>query len=457
MSSADAEERAPQAGWLAAALRVLDVMGMPALATLLAFLGGALIILVTSGSIQTVIAAYAGMINGAFFKTRGFSETLVAMTPYVFLGLGLAVGFKAGLFNIGVEGQFYIGAISAVWAGLLFPGLPAIVYLPLVLLAGALGGAIWAGIPGILKARTGAHEVITTMMMNYVAFRLTEFLVSVPLRDTHSSAVQTLRVSPNAELWSLWQIPERLADPLNALGVGIFFALIGLAVSRWVLARRGMAERLATPARRRWGVVGMALATGVVVMFGLPILSRFWWPLNDQYDRLHIGFIIALFAAAVVWWLLYKTTLGFEMRTVGANPDAARYAGITISRNIVITMGISGALAGLAGTSEVLGVSICRCLPLFFSSGYGFDSIALALLAKNNPIGILAGAFLFGAMRNGADLMELNSGVSKYIISLIQALVLLFVAAPAMVRYLLRMPPPRKMEAEAPLTRGWGA
>jgi simple sugar transport system permease protein len=171
---------------------------------------------------------------------------------------------------------------------------------------------------------------------------------------------------------------------------------------------------------------------------------------------MHIGFLIALVTAGAVWWLMFKTTLGFEMRMVGANPDAARYAGINISRNIVVTMAISGALAGVAGTTEVLGVSICRCLPLFFSSGYGFDSIALALLAKNNPIGILLGSFLFGAMRNGADLMELNSGVSKYVISTIQALVLLFVAAPAMVRYLLRMRGAQKLEEQAPLTRGWG-
>jgi simple sugar transport system permease protein len=143
------------------------------------------------------------------------------------------------------------------------------------------------------------------------------------------------------------------------------------------------------------------------------------------------------------------------MRTVGANPDAAKYAGINTARNIIITMLISGGLAGVAGTIEVLGVSICRCLPLFFSSGYGFDSIAIALLAKNNPIGIVFGAFLFGAMRNGADLMELNSGVSKYVISLIQGLVLLFVAAPSMVRYLLRMKAASKVESEQ-LTRGWG-
>jgi len=454
--SSIAEERAPETNWRTGLLKTLDVLSMPALATLMAFIGGALIIWLTSGNLGTVFAAYEGMISGAFLKTRGFTETLVAMTPYVFLGLGLAIGFKAGLFNIGVEGQFYIGAISAVWAGIVFTGLPAIINLPLVLLAGALGGAIWAGIPGFLKARTGAHEVITTMMMNYIAFRFTEFLVSVPLRDTHSSAVQTLRVSPNAELWSLWQIPARLNDPLNALGVAIAFALIGFVFARWLLGRGGFARRFESPSQRRRMMAVISLAVGVIVFFALPGLANIWWPFSDQYDRLHIGFIIALAAAVAVWWLMYKTTLGFEMRMVGANPSAAKYAGINISRNIIITMAISGGLAGLAGTSEVLGVSICRCLPLFFSSGYGFESIALALLAKNNPFGIVAGSFLFGAMRNGSDLMELNSGVSKYVISLIQALVLLFVAAPAMVRYLLRMRAPSKVEVEAPLTRGWG-
>jgi ABC-type uncharacterized transport system permease subunit len=456
MSSA-VDERAPETARRAGLLRLLDIASMPVIATLLGFVGGGLIIWVTSGSLGTVFVAYQALIDGAFVKTRALSETLVATTPYIFLGLGLAVGFKAGLFNIGAEGQFYIGAISAVWAGIVFTGMPAIITLPLVIFVGALGGAIWAGIPGILKARTGAHEVITTMMMNYVAFRLTEYLVSDPLRDPLSSAVQTLRVSPNAEMWSLWQIPEKLTDPLNALGVALFFAILGLFFARWIVSRRRFAERFATPSQRRWGVLGIAAAIGVIVFLVLPPLSRIWWPFTDQYDRLHIGFIIALAAAGGVYWLMFRTTLGFEMRTVGANPDAARYAGINISRNIVITMAISGALAGIAGTTEVLGVVICRCLPLFFSSGYGFDSIALALLAKNNPIGIVASAFLWGAMRNGADLMELNSGVSKYVISTIQALVLLFVAAPAMVRYLLRMRAPRKEEQEAPLTRGWGA
>ena len=454
--SSIAEERAQKIDWRASIMKTLDVLSMPAIAIVLGFIGGALIIWVTSGSFETVVSAFAGLLNGAFFKTRGFSETLVAMTPYIFLGLGLAIGFKAGLFNIGVEGQFYIGAISAVWAGVVFTGLPAFIHLPLVILAGAIGGAIWAGIPAVLKARTGAHEVITTMMMNYVAFRFTEYLVSDPLRDRKSTAVQTLRVSPNAELWSLWQIPQRLQDPLNALGVALLVAALAFVFGRWLVSQSFMLKRLASESQKRIVTFGLAIVAGVLAFIILPLLSQVWWPITDQYDRMHIGIILAIAAAGLVWWLMYKTTLGFEMRMVGANPNAAKYAGISISRNIVTTMAISGALAGIAGTIEVLGVSICRCLPLFFSSGYGFDSIALALLAKNNPIGIVGAAFMWGAMRNGADLMELNSGVSKYIISLIQALSLLFVAAPSMVRWMLRMKESRKAEAEQ-LTRGWGA
>ncbi len=453
--SSIAETRARRIDWRTTFLRLIDAMGMPGLAMLLGFAGGALIIWITSGSFETVVTAYVGMINGAFFKTRGFSETLVAMTPYVFLGLGLAVGFKAGLFNIGAEGQFYIGAISAVWAGIVFTGLPTFIHLPLVIFAGALGGAIWAGIPALLKVRTGAHEVITTMMMNYIAFRLTEYLVSYPLRDTKSTAVQTLRVSPNAELWSLYQIPARLQDPLNALFVAMVFAFIAWTLMEWILLRPNWVRRF-SETRRHITSLGIGLTVGLVTFIGLPLLTSLWWPLTDQYDRMHIGIFLALVAAVAVWRLMWKTTIGFEMRTVGANPDAAKYAGIDSARTIIITMLISGGLAGIAGTIEVLGVSICRCLPLFFSSGYGFDSIAIALIAKNNPIGIVGAAFLFGAMRNGADLMELQSSVSKYVISLIQALVLLFVAAPSMVRWMLRMKAARQVETEQ-LTRGWGA
>jgi ABC-type uncharacterized transport system permease subunit len=434
-------------------LRTVDVLSMPLLAIFTAFVIGGIVIWITSGSFQTVVEAYTGLIRGALFKPRGLSETLVASVPYILLSLAVAIGFKAGLFNIGVEGQFYIGAVSAAWAGQAVHGLPAIIHLPLAILAGAIGGAIWGAIPGYLKARTGAHEVITTIMMNYIAFRLTEYLISDPLKDKVATAVQTPRVSPAAELWTLAAIPKRLEDPLNALFVAIIFAFIAALIARWAVGRRRPA---ATRQQRRLVIWGTAAIVGVLSFFLLPVLTHAWWPFTDQYDRLHIGLFFALGAAVFVWWFMQRTTRGFELRTVGANPDAARYAGVNITRNIVFTMALSGALAGIAGTIEVLGVSICRCLPLFFSSGYGFDSIAIALLAKNNPFGIIAGSFLWGAMRNGSDLMELTSGVSKYVISLIQALVLLFVAAPAIVRWMYRIKRAPRLEEEAPLTRGWG-
>jgi len=429
---------------------------MPALALVSAFVLGAIVIWITSGSFATVFQAYVGLIRGALFKQRGFSESLVASVPYILLSLAVAVGFKTGLFNIGAEGQFYIGAISAAWAGQAVHGLPAIVHLPLALLAGAVGGAIWAGIPGYLKARTGAHEVISTMMMNYIAFRLTEYLVSVPLKDNVASAVQTPRVSPEAELWTFADIPARLENPLDALFAALVVALVAFILARWLLGRRTAVSGFSQSQRSAVILWGITLGVGVLSFIALPPLTRLWWPFQDKYDRLHIGLLMAVLAAVGVYWLLWKTTIGFEMRTVGANPSAARYAGVSITRNIMLAMTISGALAGLAGTVEVLGVSICRCLPLFFSSGYGFDSIAIALLANNNPFGILAASFLFGAMRNGADLMELNSGVSKYVISVIQALLLLFAAAPPVVRWLYRIKAERRVEEEAVTMRGWG-
>ncbi len=438
-------------------LRWLDLLSMPALALVIAFVLGAIAIWATSGSLAKVLQAYEGLVRGAFFKQRGFSETLVATVPYIFLSLGLALGFKSGLFNIGVEGQFYMGALAAAWVGQLFTGVPAFIHLPLALLAGAVGGAIWAAIPGYLKARTGAHEVITTMMMNYVAFRFTEFIITNYLRSAVSSTIQTPTVSKAAEIWTLYAIPQVLKDPLNALGVAILAAFLAVVIARWAIQLPSVRGRVPAGRNARFGLLaGVGVAVGVIFFFGLPALTRVWWPFTDKADRMHVGLFLALLAAVGLWWLMQRTTLGFELRTVGANPSAAKYAGINITRNIIVAMALSGAFAGIAGTIEVLGVSLCRCLPLFFSSGYGFDSIAIALLGKNDPFGILAAALLFGAMRNGADLMELQSGVSKYIISVIQSLVLLFVAAPGIVRWLLRLRAPVSAEKEAPLTRGWG-
>jgi simple sugar transport system permease protein len=376
------------------------------------------------------------MLQGAFFKQRGLSESLVSTVPYIFLSLALAVGFKTGLFNIGADGQFYIGAITGALVGQAFPNLPAIIHLPLTLVSAAMGGAIWAGIPGFLKARTGAHEVVTTIMMNYIAYRLTELLVTI-FKDPNSSAVQTRPSAPSAWLWSLYSIPQRLQDPLNALGTALFLGLLSFFLANWVIGRTSLKNRFKGTGQKRLVSSGFTLIIGLLTFFLLPVFTKAFWPFMDPYDRLHIGLFLALLASILVWWLLWKTTLGFELRTVGANPNAARYAGINITRSIVVAMAISGALAAIAGGVQVLGVQSCHCQQVLFTPGLGFDAIAIALLAKNNPFGILAAAFLFGAMLNGASMMEINSGVSHYIVSLIQGFTLLFVAAPAIIRSVL--------------------
>jgi ABC-type uncharacterized transport system permease subunit len=294
--------------------RLLDLLSMPTLALITAFVLGAVVIFITSGRPETVGEAYAGLVRGAFIKQRGLSESLVAMIPYVFLALGVALGFKAGLFNIGVEGQFYMGALSAAWAGQAVHGLPALIHLPLVLLVGALGGALWAGIPGYLKAKTGAHEVISTMMMNYVAFRLTEFIISGPLRASIGSTIQTPRISPAAELWALWDIPNRLADPLNALGVGLVLGCLGWVIARAV-GRKTEDERRATGsswvARHSAWLIGVGVA--LVAFLALPPLTRLWWPFTDEYDRLHLGLVLAVLAALVVFHSSHQTTIAAKI------------------------------------------------------------------------------------------------------------------------------------------------
>ncbi|MEP7199016.1 MAG: ABC transporter permease [Chloroflexota bacterium] len=440
-------------------MTILRAFRLPALAIFNALVLGALTIWITSGSLDTVVKGYSGLFEGALLGERGLSETLVAAIPYVFASLAVALAFQAGLFNIGVEGQFLIGSLSAVFVGTLSRDWPALIHLPLTLLGAMVGAGLWGALPGFLKARFGAHEVINTIMLNYIAFRLGEYLISdkTRMRDPVSSAVQTSSVSKQAELWSLWDVPNRLHDPFNAVLVGIAFALVGFVIARWIASVRrktddgGRGTNFRLPSPVIGLVVGFILGAAI-----LPLTISAWWPFTSDKDRLHIGVFIAPTAAVVVWWLIYKTTIGFELRTVGRNPNAAVYAGINRGRNIILAMALSGALAGLAGATEVLGVSSCRCLPLFFSSGYGFDAIAIALVAGTHPLGIIPAAFLFGALRNGADLMELRSGVSKYIISLVQAFVLLFVAAPAITRAIYRMKGASRAD-EVPLTRGWGS
>jgi ABC-type uncharacterized transport system permease subunit len=356
----------------------MDAALVPLLAIFTALVVGGIIILLAGGN---PIQAYVGLFQGAFGSPKALSETAVWATPYILAGLAVALAFKGGLFNIGAEGQLALGAVAAAWVGYALPGIlgitiPAFIHVPLAIGMGVLFGAIWAAIPGALKAYTGAHEVINTIMMNYIALNTVSFLLNGPMKDK---------------------------NPNN------------------VIAR--------TPE--------IALTARVPAIF--PDLRVNW------------GFILALFCAWLVWYVLWKTTLGFEIRTVGANPDAAKYAGMNVKKLIILTMAFSGGLAGLAGAIEVVGLNYRH--ELGFSIGYGFDAIAIALLGKSHPLGVVLAAILFGGMRNGATRMQFLTQIPVDIISIIQALILLFVAADEIIRYIYRI---KQKEERLVLTRGWG-
>ncbi|MFQ5859014.1 MAG: ABC transporter permease, partial [Anaerolineae bacterium] len=285
---------------------------------------------------------------------------------------------RCGLFNIGAEGQLLVGALTSVWIGYSVTGLPWIIHMPLAILAGAMAGAFWGAIPGYLKARTGAHEVINTIMMNWIAIRLIDWLINGPM-ERPGAAAKTREI----------------------------------------------------------------LATAYLPQFS-----------SDPRVRIHAGFFLALGMAALVYWFLFKTTIGFEIRTVGANPDAARYSGISVPGSFVLAMALSGALAGLAGTAQALGVT--HFLAAGFSPGFGFDSIALALLGKSHPVGVILAAMLFGSLRAGATKMQSLAQIPVDIIAILQALIIMFVAAPAMIRWIYRIRAERAV-GEQVFTRGWGA
>lgn len=373
-------QKSDEQGFLKTLQHWLEPLLVPLLAILTAVILGGIIVKVVNGD---PIAAYRGLIQGAFGSPRALSETAVWATPYIFAGLAVAFAFRGGLFNIGAEGQIALGAVFAALIGYALPGwlhtsIPAYIHIPLAVGMGMLAGAIWAAIPGALKAYTGGHEVINTIMMNYIALNLTSFLLNGPMRDPDplDLSARTPEIAPSARIPPLFNIP------------------------------------------------GM---------------------------RVHWGFILALVVAVIIWWVLWKTTLGFEIRTVGANPDAAKYAGINVKRTIIVTMAISGALAGLAGAIEVTALNYRH--ELGFSTGYGFDAIAIALLGKTNPYGVILAAILFGAMRNGATRMQFLTQIPTDIISVIQALILLFVAADAIIRFIYHI---RAREERVVLTRGWG-
>ena len=383
--------RSPIVGWLIGVPRALLV---PLLSLVTALAIGAIIIVLSDrefvtrfgtspidaigAGLASVRDAYAGLIGGSIGSPRAISETLLQATPLILTGLSVAVGFRAGLFNIGAEGQLYAGAASSIFVGFALVGVPAFIHLPLAVLAGIAGGALWGFIPGFLKARTGAHEVIVTIMLNYVAYRFIDWLLNQTFFQREGRTDQISKfVEPSAEL-------PRLIDGF----------------------------------------------------------------------RTHWGLFLALGAAVAISWLLFRSTKGFEFRAVGLNPSAARYAGMSIGGTLILAMMVAGGLAGLAGASEMLGSN--KTLTPGFSPGWGFDAIALALLGGARPLGVVFAALLFGALRAGATPMQAATLIPIDLVVVIQALVIMFVAAPALVRAIYRIRTERATGTEV-FAKGWGS
>ena len=328
---------------------------------------------------STVGDAYASLFRGSLGGPRAWSETLVAATPLILTALAFALPFRALLINIGGEGQYVVGAITGSLVGFGITGLPLVAHLPLALLAGALGGAFYGWIPGILKARTGAHEVIVTIMLNNIGLLLLGWLLTT----------------------ELVQNPGR-SDPISrALNASAQFP----------------------------GLFGGGF-------------------------RVHTGLLVALAAAALSWWLMERSTYGFEVKAVGYNPRAAQFAGMRPTTMYWSILLIGGAMAGLGGITQIAGLDPHR-LTGGFSAGVGFDGITVALLGRSSPAGIVAAALLFGALEAGGLQMQADTQTSLDLVTVVQAMVVIFIAAPALIRSIYRIRTDRATGLEA--TTGWSA
>lgn len=340
---------------------------------------------------KSASSAYVALFEGAIFNPHGkdftqkiypLTETLTIATPLIFAGLGVAISFRSGLFNIGAQGQIIVGAIVAGYIGFSWH-LPMAIHVLLVIIGGAIGGALWGGLVGLLKAKTGAHEVILCIMLNYVALNLILYLLTTPGFQRPGS---TNPISP--------QIDESAQFPK---------------------------------------------------LFG------------DAF-RLHWGFILAILAVLLVSWMINRSTIGFRLRAVGANPNAAKSAGINVTMGYIVVMLMSGGLSGLAGVSQVSGTE--KILTGDIAASFGFDAITVALLGRSNPWGTFWAGLLYGAFRAGGVAMQTNTGTNINIVLVVQSLIVLFIAAPPLVRAIFRLPDPRKAgsaQRRRPATQKAGA
>jgi ABC-type uncharacterized transport system permease subunit len=322
---------------------------------------------------EAISGAYSAMFRGAIFnynltepaqQWRPLTETLKFAGPLILGGLGVGLAFRASLFNIGGRGQMLVAGGAAGWVGFQLD-LPMVVHLPLAVLVGMAAGALWGGLAGLLKARTGAHEVIVTIMLNYVGYYL------------------------------------------------LFYAL----TKEWLLKTPGSVNPKSPPMK------DSAVLPDV---------------LGDQFN-LHFGFVLALLAVGVAWWLLNRSTLGYRIRAVGENPHAARASGINVGRTYTVVMMIAGSLLGLAGVNQVLG-TVPSGVSLDLDAGIGFDAITVALLGRSRPLGILAAGLLFGAFKAGGFTMQASEDISVDLVLVVQSLIVLFLAAPPLVRAIFRLP-----------------
>ena len=388
---AHADDKPRPFAWLAR----LSSLKLNALAIISALVVGAFIIAISDidklkhgdvgGMLTTVKDAYIALGKGAFGSWRGWSETITAATPLIFAGLSIAVGFRSGLFNIGAAGQMLVGGLAAVYVGFKFE-MPAPIHVVAALAAAIVAGGIWGGVVGLLKARSGAHEVITTIMLNYVASGLALWLLKTSTFQQPGRGDPISRdIKPSAELPGLFAFLDRSSLEIRA----------------------------------------------------------------------HVGFLIAIGAVILYWWLMSKSKLGFELRTFGANADAARYAGMNPARLTVGAMFLAGAFAGIAGGSEILGGVTQGHATTGLAGNVGFDAIAVALLGASTPVGTLVAALLFGAVKAGGDKMQADTGVPVDLVLVIRALIVLFVAAPALTKLIWRVKA-KGNEGSTQLFRGWG-
>ncbi|OGO31485.1 MAG: hypothetical protein A2136_10220 [Chloroflexi bacterium RBG_16_54_11] len=324
-------------------------------------LGFGLLSIITALSIVAIIISIAGinpieayqaLIKGSFGSINGISETFVKATPLIFLGLGITIAFRGGMWNIGGDGQLLLGALGATVIGVYLPSMPPVLHIALSLVGGFIFGALWAAMPGFFKMRRGTNEIVITIMLNYLATFLIAYLVSGPMKDT----TQLIPVPQSREIVESAVLPRLI--PLT---------------------------------------------------------------------RIHSGFLIALAAVGVVWFILERTVLGYEIKAVGVNTDAARYGGINIFNTGFVVMLLSGGFAGMAGMSEISGVH--HYLLDGISPGYGYLAIAVALFGGLNPIGVVFSALFFGALNVGAESMQRAVGVPTATIYLLEGLVVIFVLA----------------------------